>query len=61
MRDDQDLPRGQPQRPLDLMSITELEAEIATHEARIAVLRAEIAKKQASRAAADAIFGRPPA
>jgi uncharacterized small protein (DUF1192 family) len=61
MRDDPDLPRPPGQRPLDLMSVAELEAEIATHEARIALLRAEIAKKQASRAAADAIFGRPPA
>jgi uncharacterized small protein (DUF1192 family) len=59
MRDEDDKPRGTPARPLDLMSVGELEAEIVQHEARIAVLRAEISRKAKSRAAANALFGTP--
>lgn len=45
-------------RTLDMMSIEELEARIATLKADIAACEAMIASKRSQRAAADAIFGR---
>lgn len=59
MREDEDRARGTPARSLDLMSVGEIELEIAQHEARLAVLHAELVRKARSRAAADAVFGRP--
>ena len=41
---------------LDSISVTELEQRIQALESEISRLRAEIAKKQASRNAADAFF-----
>ncbi|MFN3521666.1 MAG: DUF1192 domain-containing protein [Phenylobacterium sp.] len=45
---------------LELFSVEELEARIIVLEAEIARSRAEIGRKQAGRAAADALFGRKP-
>lgn len=42
--------------PLDTISVGELEQRIAAFEAEILRLKAEIARKQASKAAADAFF-----
>jgi uncharacterized small protein (DUF1192 family) len=42
--------------PLDTISVAELQERILTFESEIARLRSEIARKQASKAAADAIF-----
>ncbi|HZL01459.1 MAG TPA: DUF1192 domain-containing protein [Caulobacteraceae bacterium] len=44
---------------LDLFSVSELGERIAALEAEIARARAQIDKKQGSRAAADALFSRP--
>lgn len=41
---------------LDSISVTELEQRIEALDSEISRLRAEIAKKQASRSAADAFF-----
>ncbi|NWH07686.1 MAG: DUF1192 domain-containing protein [Alphaproteobacteria bacterium] len=57
--DPQDLlPRSAIAQPvnLDLMSIAELEARIATLTAEIEAARAMIAKKQASRQSAETFF-----
>lgn len=42
--------------PLDSISIAELEQRVIAFEGEIARIRAEIARKQASKAAADAFF-----
>jgi uncharacterized small protein (DUF1192 family) len=44
---------------LDLFSVTELRERIAALEAEIVRVRAQIDRKQGSRAAADALFSRP--
>ncbi len=44
---------------LDLFGIAELEERITDLEAEIARVRAQLGKKQAGRAAADAFFTRP--
>jgi uncharacterized small protein (DUF1192 family) len=44
---------------LELFGISELEERIEVLEGEIARVRAQIAKKRAGRAAADALFGRP--
>ena len=44
---------------LDLYGVEELGERIAGLEAEIARARAQIAKKQAGRAAADALFSKP--
>lgn len=41
---------------LELLSIAELEHRVQALEAEIARVRAEMAKKQASKSAADAVF-----
>jgi len=55
-----DLPKPKPQltvgTPLDAISVAELEQRILAFEEEIARLRAEIGKKKASKAAADAFF-----
>lgn len=55
-----DLPKKKPDmvigENLDLMSVAELEHRIQTLESEIARIRAAIAAKQASKAAADAFF-----
>ena len=55
-----DLPQKKPDlvigENLDAISVTELEQRIQTLESEIYRIRAEIAKKQASRSAADAFF-----
>ncbi len=55
-----DLPKAKSQlvagEPLDSISIAELESRIIAFEGEIARLRAEVARKQASKAAADAFF-----
>jgi len=43
---------------LDLFGVEELEERIAALEAEIARARAQIAKKQSGRAAADALFSK---
>ncbi len=43
---------------LDLLGVEELNARIALLESEIARARAQIARKQAGRAAADALFAR---
>jgi uncharacterized small protein (DUF1192 family) len=44
-------------RPLDNMSVPELRAYITQMQEEIARVEADIAKKEKSKAAADAIFG----
>ena len=44
---------------LDLYAVVELEERIAAREAEIARCRAQIERKRAGRAAADALFTRP--
>ncbi|MFT3672771.1 DUF1192 domain-containing protein [Aestuariivirga sp.] len=55
-----DLPKPAPKltvgEPLDTISVAELEQRILAFEGEIARLKAEIAKKKASKAAADAFF-----
>jgi uncharacterized small protein (DUF1192 family) len=55
-----DLPKPKPQltvgEALDAISIAELQQRIVAFEGEIARLKAEIAKKQASKVAADAFF-----
>lgn len=55
-----DLPRPKPKptvgEPLDTVSLQELQERIVAFEAEITRIRAEIARKQASKAAADAFF-----
>ena len=55
-----DLPRPKPQltvgEPLDAISLDELQARIMAFESEITRIKAEIARKQASKAAADAFF-----
>jgi uncharacterized small protein (DUF1192 family) len=55
-----DLPKPQANpgvgEPLDSISIAELEQRIIAFEGEIARIKAEIARKQASKAAADAFF-----
>lgn len=55
-----DLPKPKPKLtvgdPLDTISIAELEQRILAFEGEIARIRAEISKKAASKAAADAFF-----
>lgn len=45
---------------LELFGVGELEERIATLESEIARARAQIDKKRAGRAAADALFGKKP-
>jgi uncharacterized small protein (DUF1192 family) len=56
----EDLPRPKPAltigEPLDVISVNELQERIAAFEAEILRIKAEIQKKQASKAAADAFF-----
>ncbi len=56
----EDLPKQTPRlsvgEPLDAISVAELEQRILAFEGEIARLKAEIAKKKASKAAADAFF-----
>ncbi len=55
-----DLPKPTPRlsvgEALDAISVAELEQRILAFEGEIARLKAEIAKKKASKAAADAFF-----
>ena len=55
-----DLPKPAPKlivgEPLHTISVAELEQRILAFEGEIARLKAEIAKKKASKAAADAFF-----
>jgi uncharacterized small protein (DUF1192 family) len=55
-----ELPKKKPEitvgETLELMSVAELEHRITALEAEIVRVRAEIAKKQASKSAADAVF-----
>lgn len=53
-----DEPRAREAKPLDLslLSIAELEARIAAHEAEIARMRAAIRSKEAQKSAADSFF-----
>lgn len=55
-----DLPKKKPEiavgEPLDAISLAELEQRIQALESEIARIRAEIARKLASRSAADAFF-----
>jgi len=44
---------------LELFAVSDLEERIATLEAEIARTRAQMDKKRAGRAAADALFGKP--
>lgn len=44
---------------LELFGVSELEERIAVLEAEIARVRAQIERKRAGRAAADALFGGP--
>lgn len=44
---------------LDLFSVSELQERIVVLEAEIDRVRAQIGRKQGSRAAADALFSRP--
>jgi len=44
---------------LELMAVADLEERIETLEAEIARTRAQIDRKRAKRAAADALFGKP--
>ena len=55
--DDLEPVRSTRPQPLDDMSIDELKARIAALEAEISACRAQIEKKQAQKAAADALFG----
>jgi uncharacterized small protein (DUF1192 family) len=56
----EDLPRPRPQmvigENLDAISVAELEQRIIALDSEIARIRAEIAKKQAGKAAADLFF-----
>ncbi len=56
----EDLPKPKPQfvigEPLDSVSIAELQLRITAFQDEIERLKADIAKKQASKAAADAFF-----
>lgn len=45
-------------RPLDTLSVGELEAYVAVLQTEIGRVRADIARKQAARGGADAIFKR---
>lgn len=61
MNDDEDRPRLQSlvlKPNLDPLSVAQLDNYIAELEAEIARARADIAKKQALRGAADAVFKR---
>lgn len=46
------------QRPLDRLSVPELREYIADMKAEIARVEADIAKKEKSKSAADALFGK---
>jgi len=54
-------PRNMPAKPLDLsgFGIKELQDRIALLESEIVRAKEMIAKKQGTRAAADAVFGKP--
>lgn len=65
MLEDDDKPRKKPQdivlgQLLDGISIADLEARIVALRAEIGRLEAEIGKRQGHRAAAEALFKRPP-
>ena len=66
MHEDQESPRIKPAtdrlgRALDGVSVAELEAYIQALNAEIDRVRAELAKRSDHRAAAEAMFKRPPA
>ena len=65
MIEDDDRPRPKPKhlaigQPLDGVSVADLETQITALDAEIGRLRAEIARRADHRAAAEALFKRPP-
>ncbi|MEL6244303.1 MAG: DUF1192 domain-containing protein [Pseudomonadota bacterium] len=52
-----DPPAPKPDRPLDLLSVDELEAKIEALRADIAACEAELDKKRAHMSAAEGLFG----
>lgn len=64
MHEEDESPRIKPAtdrlgRPLDGVSVADLEAYIGALEAEVARVRAEIARRSDHRAAAEALFRRP--
>ncbi|MFW5679932.1 MAG: DUF1192 domain-containing protein [Pseudomonadota bacterium] len=65
MFDDDDRPRPKPAglvigQPLEGVSVGEMEVQIGRLQAEVERLRAEIARRSDHRAAAEALFKRPP-
>lgn len=59
MTEDELRPLRPAERPLDTLSIADLEARIASLKREIAELEALVARKQAQRSAAEALFTQP--